>query len=127
MSSELPIGYESLHAERDRLESLLQTSEDWRALVQLRARKTRGEGLSEVNSDRLELMLRDALAENPAYGRYMAVCATMDRAMGGKSRSPVAEAPSATQSSGDDLTRIRGIENFRSSGPWPRDQFAELD
>ena len=110
MSSELPIGYESLRAERDRLESLLQTSEDWRALVQLRARKTRGEGLSEVNSDRLELMLRDALAENPAYGRYMAVCATMDRAMGGKSRSPLSEASSATQSSGDDLTRIRGID-----------------
>ena len=110
MSSELPVGPENLRAERDRLEGLLHASEDWRALVQLKARQKRGEALSEVSSDRLELMLRSSLTENPAYGRYMSVCASIDRGVDAKSSSAAASAGVAGQPAADDLTRIRGVD-----------------
>ena len=73
MKFELPVGQEALLSERERLESLLSESEDWRALMQLKSRQERGEGLSAVNAARLEALLVDALAENPVYGRYKAV------------------------------------------------------
>jgi predicted flap endonuclease-1-like 5' DNA nuclease len=129
MKFELPVGQEALLAERGRLESLLAASEDWRALLQLRSRQERGEGLNAVNAARLEALLIDALAENPFYGRYTAVCAAVN---GSFLATPDRAAPkdAAGARTVDDLTRIRGIDNemarrLRSLGVWTYSQVAE--
>jgi predicted flap endonuclease-1-like 5' DNA nuclease len=130
MSSELPVGSEALLAERGRLESLLAASEDWRALLQLKSRQERGEGLSAVNAARLEALLVDALSENPFYGRYKAVCAVLNgdaqRPQPADARSPSADQEPAV----DDLARIRGIDantakKLRGLGVWSFTQISE--
>ena len=114
MKSNVPVGAEPLIAERSRLENLLQASEDWRALQQLRSRTERGEGLSAVSSQNLEAMLVDALAENPFFGPYKSVCLAIDRLSNGQvpnvhAKSGVA-AVSNAEPSLDNLTRIRGVD-----------------
>lgn len=112
MTFELTATPEALLAERDRLDDLLQTSEDWRALVQLQARGTRGERLSAIDACGLEALLRGALAENPFYLRRCAVENELTR------RSTLTDAvpPAVTENAGssgpphDDLTRIRGVD-----------------
>jgi predicted flap endonuclease-1-like 5' DNA nuclease len=112
MKSELPVGAASLIAERTRLESLLQSSEDWRALQQLRSRTERGEGLSAVSSKNLEAMLVDALAENPFFGPYKSVCLAIERLtapVAVAKNTPAADANAAPAN--DVLSRIRGIDS----------------
>jgi predicted flap endonuclease-1-like 5' DNA nuclease len=112
MTFELTATPEALLAERDRLDALLQTSEDWRALVQLQARSTRGEMLSAVDANGLVETLRAALAENPFYQRRCAVVAELTR----RSTLSDAELTGAAENAGtaaqapDDLTRIHGID-----------------
>ena len=112
MTFELTATPEALLAERDRLDDLLQTSEDWRALVQLQARSTRGEMLSAVDAFGLDESLRDALAENPFYLRRCAVVAelTRRRTAGDAEPPAAAENTSAAVPAIEDLTRIRGID-----------------
>ncbi len=128
MKLELPVGQEALLSERGRLESLLAASEDWRALLQLKSRQERGEGLSAVNAARLEALLIDALAENPFYGRYAAVCASL----GGRADNGVKSTAGSTEpeQTVDDLTRIRGIDaetarRLRALGVWTYAQVAD--
>ena len=129
MKFELPVGQEALLSERERLEGLLAASEDWRALVQLKSRQERGEGLSAVNAARLEALLVDALTENPVYGRYRAV----SDALGGTASkgSPISiGSHGVAEQSVDDLTRIRGIDpetarRLRGLGVWTYSQVAE--
>ena len=130
MNSELPVGTEALLAERGRLESLLAASEDWRALSQLKSRQDRGEGLSAVNAPRLEALLLDALAQNPFFNRYKAVCAALDAGSRGPNPAATGTAPSNSESTVDDLTRIRGVDgnmarSLRSLGVWTYSQIAE--
>lgn len=119
---------EALLAERDRLEDLLQSSDDWRALMQLRARRARGEDLSSLSSSQLEALLLDALAENPFYQRRERIVAELDSlARYAPLASKLAPSPSkpdearvqtspqplpaaAPAPAVDDLTRIRGID-----------------
>ena len=130
MSSELPVGSEALLAERGRLESLLAASEDWRALLQLKSRQERGEGLSAVNAARLEALLIDALSENPFYGRYKAVCAALN-GDGPRERSSDAHTvPAEQEPAVDELTRIRGVDaatakRLRGLGVWSYAQISE--
>ncbi len=111
MKSNVPGGAEPLIAERSRLEKLLQSSEDWRALQQLRSRTERGEGLSTVSSNNLETMLVDALAENPFFGPYKSVCLAIERLTNGQGPAKAAGAVSGKAVADfDDLTRIRGVD-----------------
>ena len=129
MKFELPVGQEALLSERERLEGLLAASEDWRALVQLKSRQERGEGLSAVNAARLEALLVDALTENPVYGRYRAVSDALGGT--GSKASPISiGSHGVAEQSVDDLTRIRGIDaetarRLRGLGVWTYSQVAE--
>jgi predicted flap endonuclease-1-like 5' DNA nuclease len=128
MKFELPVGQEALLSERGRLESLLAASEDWRALLQLRSRQERGEGLSAVNAARLEALLIDALAENPFYGHYTSVCAALGGPPAGRAKETDKRAE--PEQAVDDLTRIRGIDGetarrLRALGVWTYGQVAE--
>ncbi len=110
---------QGLLAERDRLEELLQTSDDWRALLQLKARRTRGEELSSLSSSQLEALLLDALAENPFYQRLQVVLAELKKMPAPAAVTATAVAPQAAAAPPapeveaapvDDLTKIRGID-----------------
>lgn len=108
MSSELPLSADALLAERARLEEELQSSEDWCELLRLKSRKDRGEGMSAVNAARLEMVLIDALAEDPAFVRYKAVCVALERLIRGlPPLPPPARAKPVVEP--DDLTQIKGI------------------
>ena len=115
MNSELPRSADALLAERERLEQELQSCEDWLELLHLKSRKDRGEGMSAVNSARLEMVLLDSLAENPDFVRYKAVCVALERLIRGSPSSPPAPRPAPKAEIVrppaviDDLTQIRGI------------------
>lgn len=107
MNSELPVSADALLAERARLEEVLQSSEDWCELLRLKSRKDRGEGMSAVNAARLEMVLIDALAEDPNFVRYKAVCVALERLIRGlPPLPPKGEKPPVEK---DDLTEIEGI------------------
>lgn len=107
MNSELPVSADALLAERARLEEVLQSSEDWCELLRLKSRKDRGEGMSAVNAARLEMVLIDALAEDPNFVRYKAVCVALERLIRGlPPLPPKGEKPLVEK---DDLTEIEGI------------------
>lgn len=107
MTSELPTSADALLAERARLEEVLQSSEDWCELLRLKSRKDRGEGMSAVNAARLEMVLIDALAEDPNFIRYKAVCVALERLIRGLPPLPAkGEKPPVEK---DDLTEIEGI------------------
>ena len=107
MNSELPVSADALLAERARLEEVLQSSEDWCELLRLKSRKDRGEGMSAVNAARLEMVLIDALAEDPNFIRYKAVCVALERLIRGlPPLPPKGEKPPVEK---DDLTEIEGI------------------
>lgn len=107
MNSELPVSADALLAERARLEEDLQSSEDWCELLRLKSRKDRGEGMSAVNAARLEMVLIDALAEDPNFVRYKAVCVALERLIRGL--PPLPPTRSKPDVARDDLTQIRGI------------------
>jgi hypothetical protein len=107
MNSELPVSADALLAERSRLEEELQSSEDWCELLRLKSRKDRGEGMSAVNAARLEMVLIDALADDPNFVRYKAVCVALERLIRGL--PPLLPARSKPDIERDDLTKIRGI------------------
>jgi predicted flap endonuclease-1-like 5' DNA nuclease len=106
---------QGLRAERDRLEELLQTSDDWRALLQLKGRRERGEELSSLSSSQLEALLLDSLAENPFYQRLQVVLAELktvsapSAAVAAPRAAPTIAAEPAAEPV-DDLTKIRGID-----------------
>ncbi|MEQ1670389.1 MAG: hypothetical protein ABL893_05990 [Hyphomicrobium sp.] len=108
MKSELPLSADALLAERARLEEQLQSSEDWCELLRLKSRKDRGEGMSAVNAARLEMVLIDALAEDPVFVRYKAVCVALERLIRGL---PPLRLPNPTTSPGSEalLRRWRGV------------------
>jgi hypothetical protein len=83
MNSELPVSADALLAERARLEEELQASEDWCELLRLKSRKDRGEGMGAVNAARLEMVLIDALSDDPNFVRYKAVCVALERLIRG--------------------------------------------
>lgn len=106
---------QGLQAERDRLEELLQTSDDWRALLQLKARRERGEELSSLSSSQLEALLLDSLAENPFYQRLQVVLAELQTVpvppaaeVAPRAAPTIAAEPAAAAV--DDLTKIRGVD-----------------
>lgn len=103
----LPSTPDGLLAERGRLEGLLDASEDWRALKQLRARAGRGETLTSVSESQLERLLLDNLAQNQFYARHMAVQRELDRF--GRD-DPTSDPISAPPTVSDDLKRIRRID-----------------
>ena len=109
MSSELPLSADALLAERARLEEELQSNEDWCELLRLKSRKDRGEGMSAVNAARLEMVLIDALAEEPAFVRYKAVCVALERLIRGLPPLPPPTSRAKPTVEPDDLTRIRGV------------------
>ena len=112
MSTTLPITPDALLGERDRLEGLLQASEDWRALGQLRARH--GDDLTAVSAARLEALLLDALAANPFYQRYTSVAAALERCGNGIAQYGSSHANGGLNGAGpalDDLKKIRGIDS----------------
>lgn len=142
MKSELPVSADALLAERARLEEELQANEDWRELLRLKSRKDRGEPMSAVNTARLELVLIDALSQDPTFIRYKAVCVALERLIRGLPPFPQ-EKPAEVQPE-DDLTQIRGITpsmarrlkaldvmSFAQIAGWRRDDIqyisAELD
>lgn len=108
MKPELPVSADALLAERARLEEELQSSDDWRELLHLKSRKDRGD--NAVNSARLEMVLLDALAEDPAFVRYKAVCVALERLIRGLPNAPPAPRAKPVVVEGDDLTRIKGID-----------------
>ena len=108
--SKLPSTPEGLLAERDRLETLLQASEEWRALSQLRARAGRGEKLTSVSEGQIEALLFDALAGNPFYTRHAAVQREIDRLKGEAPGGGGGREANIQQSAVDNLKRIRRID-----------------
>lgn len=109
MKSDTSLSAEALLAERSRLENLLDVSEDWRALQQLRSRSARGEGLSAIDAANLEAMLVQALADNPFYGPYRSICLAIDRLSGGSAPTAKSGGTPSPADSRDNFTRIRGV------------------
>ena len=103
MSTTLPITPDALLGERDRLEGLLQASEDWRALGQLRARH--GDDLTAVSAARLEALLLGALAENPFYQRYTSVAAALERCGNGIAQYGSSHANGGLNGAGPEIGR----------------------
>lgn len=142
MKSDLPLSADALLAERTRLEEELQASEDWCELLRLKSRKARGEPMSAVNTARLEMVLIDALSEDPTFIRYKAVCVALERLIRGLPPVPPPKAEEPRPD--DDLTLIRGITpsmarrlgalditSFEQIANWSRDDIryvsSELD
>jgi predicted flap endonuclease-1-like 5' DNA nuclease len=80
---DLPATPAALLAERDRLEYLLQLSEDWRALQQLEQRGQRGEPLDGLSASQVRGLLHANLSVNPFFVRHAAVVAALRHGSGG--------------------------------------------
>lgn len=135
MTTSLPRSAAELLIERDRLEGLLAASDDWRALIQLHARRNRGESFASMETSALEAMLMQSLAANPIYQRHLAVIHVLENWPAGSAAASglvdVNAAPSSDddEPKPDDLKKIRGIDRalerrLRALGIWTFDQIA---
>ncbi len=73
---------QALVSECRRLEGVLQGCEEWRALLQVKARLVRGGGRPNVHSTRLEASLLRSLDSNAYFQRYRAVVIALSQMPG---------------------------------------------